>query len=252
MKPNLTSTPDQLNLQLGPCTAQLSWKQAAELRNLLAERLTGYLQNARPEADKNKKQLVKLQPLADALSSLENIQFQEVLKAYPKQQLAALVRFLRAEHPGVSEKIFAQLSRRAAEQLSDELAQKGPTPLHQVIPALAALEQPLAKQGVYVGINHKAREYLQRLGQLPKPALAQLLDKLPDTAQTRLLQVSQQLDTPEIESRCRQVIPTELLPVTAKTSPEKLDEQEVRELMALVSKELKRLRDAGSRSKTHA
>jgi len=252
MKPNLTSTPDQLNLQLGPCTAQLSWHEAAELRNTLAERLKGYLQKPQPEADKNQKQLVKLQPLAEALSSLENTQLQAVLKAYPKPQLVTLVRYLRAEQPGISEKIFAQLSRRAAEQLSDELALQGPTPLHQVVPALAALEPPLAKQGVYVGINHKAREYLQRLGQLPKPALAQLLDKLPATAQAQLLEVSQQLDTPEIASRCKQVIQPELLQQFKKTNPEKLGEQEVRELMALVSKELKRLRDANSRSRTHA
>lgn len=252
MKPNLTSTPNQLNLQLGPCTAQLSWQEAVELRNLLAERLAGYLENAQPQAENNKKQLLKLQPLADALASLENIPLQAVLKAYPKAQLVTLVRFLRAEKPGISEKIFAQLSRRAAEQLSDELAQKGPTPLHQVLPALVALEQPLAQQGVYVGINQKAREYLQRLGQLPKPALSQLLDKLPSTAQAQLLEVSRQLDTPEIESRCRQVIQTERLQEFKKDSPTKLDEQQVRKLMALVSKELKRLRDDTSRSKTHA
>lgn len=252
MKPNLTSTPDQLNLQLGPCRAQLSWHEAAELRGILAERLKDFLHQARPEADKNHKQLVKLQPLTEALATLENTQLQAILKAYPKSQLVTLVRFLRAEHPGISEKVFAQLSRRAAEQLSEELALQGPTPLHQVVPALAALELPLAKQGIHVGINHKAREYLQRLGQLPKPALAQLLARLPATAQSRLLATTRQLDTPEIESRCRQVMQPELLQELGKGNSDKLDEQEVRELMALVSKELKRLRDTNNRGRAHA
>jgi len=252
MNLQLASTPEHLSIQLGACKAQLNWVEAAQLRESLARCLTGCLQSTQPKTANSLKQLIKLRPLAEALPSLEDTSLQAVLKDYPKDHLVNLVRYLRAEQSGTSEKIFAQLSRRAAEQLADDLAHKAPVPLHQVLPALAALEKPLAQQGVHVGINHKSRDYLQRLGQLPKSALAQLLVSLSPRSQTQLLILSEQLGITEIELRCRQIIQPDEKKVRSKADQNPLDEQEIRSLMALISKELKRLREDSNRAGRHA
>lgn len=251
MKPYLTTQGEQLTLDFGACTAQFSWAEAEAFRASLVDCLEDCLQQAPPKTATYIKQLNQLRPLAEALSSLENLALQTLLQEYPRTQLVSLIRYLRCEQPGVSEKIFSLLSRQTARQLTQDLDASSPLPLHQVLPALMALEQPLAQQGVYIGINQKARDYLQRLGQLPQATLEQLIKRLPHSAQDQLLTASQQLNLPDIEQACRQYH-TQTTQANTQAASERLNEQAMYSLMALVSQEFKRLREASNGSSHYA
>ncbi|SFC19166.1 FliG C-terminal domain-containing protein [Marinospirillum celere] len=247
MKPELTATAEHIRLALGNCKARLTADQANNLRDQLASQLRLYLEQPSSEVKKNQKKLSRLEPLAQALAQLESRQLQSLLLTYPKHHLVALIRYARAQLPGVSEQIFAQLSKRAADQVSEELALRGPVPLHQLLPALEALEGPLSKEGLLFGTQLKARDYLQRLAQLPANRLKQLLQKLPPKAVEQLLAIAQQLDTPEIAAFCK-----EALKPGAQPPASKLDENQIRLVMALVSRELKKLKESDRWSSSHA
>ncbi|WP_114417724.1 FliG C-terminal domain-containing protein [Marinospirillum perlucidum] len=247
MKPQLITTDDELYLELGPCSARFTQSEAEAFRDLLATKLGYFLEQPAPSTDAREKRLKQLQPLAEALEKLEDRQLQNTLKAYPKSQLVTLIRFLRAQLPGISERIFSLLSRRTAQQLGEELEVQGPVPLSQVLPALESLEPLLATEGVFTGIHQKARDYLERLGQLPLPAFQQFLQELPSASRLQLLDLTDQLALTQVNQRCREGLDSSFKR-QQETSDKRLNEQEIRQLMSEISHLLKKLRSSSYRS----
>lgn len=211
---HLDASAERLDLQLGPCQANLTPEQAQTLRNRLAEILLQALHQPRSHWEVSQNRMRCLSWLADTLLWLSPDALASLLLDYDVQHQGPLLRYAQRDIPELANRLLQALPASAARSLEEETSLCGAIPVQQVVLALEALHPllaahlgaalaPLPDANLDLGASERAYQSLHKLlnvlPSLPENRAQPVLDQLKKPERIQLLWLAHQENWSELE-----------------------------------------------------
>lgn len=262
----VSSSAEQLEINLGACRAKLNPTQALALREELAEVLLSALHEEPNYWQGLITRLDELKYLADVLLSLDDEQLLEVIKASHQPHWLILVRFARKEQPELAKRLLTTIGKLSSqaftslEEFTDQLYLEPASSLAEVVTALEKLEpllegyceQPLAGQTVAEqasqceiqkpSFNARAVTFLTQLSDLPTSNLRLILKSLSGKELGLLFSACKMLEVNNFFIQLKGILPEKLFLQLENQCLAQVEENELRNLLSKLNLQLKELK----------
>lgn len=257
----VSSSAEQLEINLGACRAQLNPSQALTLREELAEVLLSALNEAPNYWQNLMARLDELKYLVGTLQSLNDEQLLEVIKTSHQPHWLTLVRFARKEQPELAKRLLTTIGKLSSqaftslEEFTDQLYLEPASSLAEVVAALEKLaplleaysEQPYSEQPAQgepkkPNFNTRAVAFLTQLSDLPSSNLRLILKSLSGKELGLLFSACKMLEVNNFFTQLKGILPERIFLQLESQCVAQVEESQLRNLLAKLNLELKELK----------
>lgn len=259
---SINTSAEQLNLSLGPCSASLSLTEAKALKDQLTQVLLNALYEQPNYWQDLTTQLEQLKSLLDNLYNLDNEQLMQVIQASHQPHWLALVRYTQKEQAELAKRLLKTIGQIQSpifislEEFTNQLNTEPASSIAEVVVALQAL-QPLVEQFNQTSLeeteitdqltktpsfNTRATTFLTNLSELPASNLRLILKGLSGKELVLVFSACKMLQINSFFTQLQSILPEKNYQQLESKSQARIEETELRSLLAKLNQELKDLK----------
>lgn len=260
---SVNASADKFELNLGACRASLNSSQVTALKDELTEVLLNALYEQPNYWQDLTTKLEKLKSVLANLFELDNEQLMHVIKASHQPHWLALVRFTKKEQPELAKRLLKAIGQiqslifTSLEEFTNQLNTEPASSIAEVVIALEALQpliqalnptpldektettNPLASNSSF---NARATTFLTNLSELPRSNLRLILKGLAGKELVLVFSACRMLEITSFFSQLQSILPEKNYQQLESKSQARVDEAELRSLLAKLNQALKDLK----------
>jgi len=259
---SINTSAEQLEFILGPCRASLNLNQAKALESQLAEVLLNALHEQPNYWQDLTAQLESSKAILSSLANLDSQQIVQVMQEYHQPHWLPLVRFTQKEQPELAKRLLNAIGQikspifTSLEEFTNQLNTEPASSIAEVVVALEFLQPfiqalnptPLNEAETTnqlankPSFNTRATTFLTNLSELPHSNLRLILKGLSGKELVLVFSACKMLEITHFLTQLQSILPEKNYQQLENKSQARVEETELRSLLAKLSQELKDLK----------